>query len=645
MTIKSDVKQALLNVRPRTSGRPLKSEAPGHNESSVLVQGTGSANPNIPPADVLVKESLKKYDELKRQADSDAKKGRRSRRRKGKKVQSDILSPIAAGDLIDHNHPTGPLLSIAGKGPVRKALAPTTLAEQVLIAGAQGLQGSMVQFEHTPIVRKLFASQQTFALAEQNLTAKQNLPAKYLRIVQEGNVQIPKIRERFEEALPQLVKALGQRNPGAPQDQILKAAVQMLMQQLAPFLFVFQMYEEALMQNMDGIYKKPIAVMDYIFKTSFKLLVGIDPIKDDDTAQPKLPLNSFRIGDLYIYMFTGQGLSIVPGARGMLGVHVLNMPFEFAEVLPILASLSGGHEYFHPILPDINGYEAELLSEIPAEIKNRLSTGALKLSAASYDVAGNQVPAEDLLAKILTDQLGEQAADICGCVSLFGPEGVHTILMGFPAMMVRGTSVSKVSRTLRNESHFSLEQGDNANELQLVFEPHPVDYVRVLQDAYAVRVLGFDTEADELEALAHFGAGNPTPTDVTWTLEDEKNKIEIKIPVSDVLEASKVVVDVLLNKKLKSLGDKSMSDLVRWTKKSQDKAEAVCANLIAGSSDIPANVGTIRATHVISGTTMAYRKLLVKNGAVIQDETEQTKVATDLSSLSMDMLVKLCGCV
>lgn len=642
MTNKSDVTKALLKVRPRTSGRPLKSEAPGHNESSVLVQGTGTADPNIPPADVLVSESLKKFDELKRQADSNAKKDRR--RRKSKKNQKSIASPIAAGDLIDHHHPTGPLLSIAGKGPVRKALVPTTLAEQVLIAGAQGLQGSMVKFLNTPIVRKLFASQQTFSLAEQVLTTKHHLPHKYLPIIQEGNRQIPKIQQRFEEALPQLVTALAQRNPGAPQDQVLKAAVQMLMQQLAPFLFVFQMYEEALMQNMDGIYKKPIAVMDYIFKTSFKLLVGIDPIKDDDTAQPKLPLNSFRVGDLFIYMFTGQGLSIVPGARGMLGVHVLNMPFEFAEVLPILASLSGGHEYFHPILPDIDGYEAELLSEIPAEIKNRLSTGALKLSAASYDVAGNQVPAGDLLSKILTDQLGEQAADICGGVALHGPEFVHTVLMGFPAMMVRGTSIAKVSRTLRNESHFSLEQGDNPNELQLVFEPHPVDYVRVLQDAYAVRVLGFDKEADELEALAHFGAGNPTPTDVTWTLEDEKNKIEIKIPVSDVLEASKVVVDILLNKKLKSLGDKSMSDLVRWTKKSQDKAEAVCANLVAGSSDIPANIGTIRSTHVVAGTTMAYRKLLVQNGAVIKDEAEMTKVATDLSNVAMDMLVKLCGC-
>ncbi len=634
MTKKSEVTKAVLSAK-------VGKTPPSHSDNSVIVHGTGSAELNLPSVDEMCKKAIKDLEKLEAQAKAQAKKQKRNgRRRKGQS----LASPIAAGDLIDHHHPTGPLLSIAGKGPVRKALTPTTVAEQVLIAGAQGLQGSMVRFEYAPIAHKLFASQQTFALAEQSLTKKQNLPAKYLTIVQEGNRQLPKIRARFEEALPQLVEALKQRNPGAPQDQIVKAAVQMLMKQLAPFLFVFQMYEDALMQNMDGIHKKVIAVMDYIFQTSFKLLVGIDPIKDDDTAQPKLDLNSFTVKDLFIYMFTGQGLSIVPGARGMLGVHVLNMPFEFSEVLPILASLSGGHEYFHPILPDINGYEAELMTVIPAELKNRVGTGALKLSAASYDVAGNQVPAEDLLAKILTDQLGEQAADICGGVSLYGPEFVHTVLMGFPAMMVRGTPVSQVSRTLRNESHFSLEQGENQNELQLVFEPHPVDYVRVLQDAYAVRVLGFDAEADELEALAHFGAGTPKPSEVTWTLSDEQTKVEIKIPVSDVLEASKVVVDILLNKKLVSLGGKSMSDLVRWTKKSQDKAEAICAKLVAGSSDLPVNIGTIRATHVVAGTTMAYRKLLVKNGVVITDQLEQTKVATDLSNVAMDMLVKLCQC-
>ncbi|QQR55692.1 MAG: hypothetical protein IPG59_11770 [Candidatus Melainabacteria bacterium] len=636
MTKKSDVSKAIIAGAVKVGKTP-----PQHADNSVIVHGTGSADLNLPSADEMCKKAIKDLEQLEAQAKAKAKKQKRNGRRRNGKP---LASPIAAGDLIDHHHPTGPLLSIAGKGPVRKALTPTTLAEQVLIAGAQGLQVCMERRKFDPIAHQLFASQQIFALAEQNLTKKQNLPAKYLPIVQEGNRQIPKIRARFEEALPQLVEALKQRNPGAPEDQIIKAAVQMLMKQLGPFLFVFRMYEDALTQNMDGIHKKVIAVMDYIFQTSFKLLVGIDPIKDDDTAQPKLDLNSFTIKDLFIYMFTGQGLSIVPGARGMLGVHVLNMPFEFAEVMPILASLSGGHEYFHPILPDINGYEAELMTIIPAELKNRVSSGALKLSTASYDVAGNQLAADELLAKILTDQLGEQAADLCGGVSLYGPEFPHTVLMGFPAMMVRGVPVSQVSRTLRNESHFSLEQGDNPNELQLVFEPHPVDYVRVLQDAYAVRVLGFDKEADELEALAHFAAGTPTPTDVTWTLSDEQTKLEIKIPVSDVLEASKVVVDILLNKKLVSLGGKSMSDLVRWTKKSQDKAEAICAKLVAGSSDLPVNIGTIRATHVVSGTTMAYRKLLVKNGVVITDPVEQAKVATDLSNVSMDMLTKLCQC-
>lgn len=636
MTKKSDVSKAIIAGAVKVGKTP-----PQHADNSVIVHGTGSADLNLPSADEMCKKAIKDLEQLEAQAKAQAKKQKRNGRRRNGKP---LASPIAAGDLIDHHHPTGPLLSIAGKGPVRKALTPTTLAEQVLIAGAQGLQVCMERRKFDPIAHQLFASQQIFALAEQNLTKKQNLPAKYLPIVQEGNRQIPKIRARFEEALPQLVEALKQRNPGAPEDQIIKAAVQMLMKQLGPFLFVFRMYEDALTQNMDGIHKKVIAVMDYIFQTSFKLLVGIDPIKDDDTAQPKLDLNSFTIKDLFIYMFTGQGLSIVPGARGMLGVHVLNMPFEFAEVMPILASLSGGHEYFHPILPDINGYEAELMTIIPAELKNRVSSGALKLSTASYDVAGNQLAADELLAKILTDQLGEQAADLCGGVSLYGPEFPHTVLMGFPAMMVRGVPVSQVSRTLRNESHFSLEQGDNPNELQLVFEPHPVDYVRVLQDAYAVRVLGFDKEADELEALAHFAAGTPTPTDVTWTLSDEQTKLEIKIPVSDVLEASKVVVDILLNKKLVSLGGKSMSDLVRWTKKSQDKAEAICAKLVAGSSDLPVNIGTIRATHVVSGTTMAYRKLLVKNGVVITDPVEQAKVATDLSNVSMDMLTKLCQC-
>lgn len=627
-----------LNVTPKV--RPTSGTCEGHvhgaahERSTILVKGEGSKELPLPTTDELLKEALKRLDELSQKAKAQPKAKRNRRRRRGKSK-----SPSKAGsDSLFET--TGPILFVVAPGKAPKPLNPTTAAESILVAGAEGLQQAMMAREHDAISHKIFGSiQSTFALA------KINLPAKYQPVVDEGNRQIPRIKERFDEALPQLEIALAQRNPAATPEQVLKAAVQMLLQQLAPFLFVFQMYSEAFNQMMDGINKKQLAVMDFIFRTSFLLFNGLDPAKDDDsTVQPKLPLKSFKIGDVYMYNFTGSGLSIVPGARGMLGVHVLNVPFEFRDVLMLTAALAGGHEFWHPLLPDIDGFEDELVATIADTLRAKHASGDLKLSAATYDVAGNPVSAIDLLIKINTDQRGEQAADLMGGGLLYGPEFTYSGLVNFPAMMVRHKAVREVGRLLRTESYFRLEQGDDPSTLDLVFGEHPIDVARFRQNAKAMAMLGFTTEAAELEALVHFAAGG-MPSELTWHLqsEDVKNKVEIKIPYADINAAADIVTEIMLFHKFKALGGRSMTDMVRWTQKSQDKAIAVADALCAGSSVVPTNSGTVRATHVVSGAMMAYRRLLAPNGVVITDMAQRHKLAKDVSALAMEMLISLCG--
>lgn len=80
-----------------------------------------------------------------------------------------------------------------------------------------------------------------------------------------------------------------------------------------------------------------------------------------------------------------------------------------------------------------------------------------------------------------------------------------------------------------------------------------------------------------------------------------------------------------------------MRDLLNWTEKSQSKAEAVARAIEAGESATPKNVGTIRATHIAAGVTIAYSNLLKLNNS--QDPME---IAKQVSKQAMTMILELC---
>jgi hypothetical protein len=181
--------------------------------------------------------------------------------------------------------------------------------------------------------------------------------------------------------------------------------------------------------------------------------------------------------------------------------------------------------------------------------------------------------------------------------------------MSFPAMMVRDAKVSSKVKLIRTGSVFHLVQQDNG-DIAIVFEVHPVDYVRIYFVAAALEAIGFAKEAKKLRELADFAVGDELPKEITYKDGDEQTDLVIKFATADLLAVASVVVTAIIETPLASQLGKSCGDLVMWTRKRQAKVDVLTDILAAGKSDLPTNIGSIFATYVGAAASQAYIKLV-----------------------------------
>lgn len=484
--------------------------------------------------------------------------------------------------------------------------------------------------------------------------AGQNMEPKYRPAIMSLGGQLGQLRALYREALPRVLSVLAGQNPKAPAHQLLEAAVGSLDEELAEILTVLRIWTDAFGQLRDGMYKQLQAVT-FVVEQAFKLFEtgALDDHCADGKTGPcraKLESNIFQVGSVFVARFSPQGPSTLPGSKGPIKAHAIEVPHDERDMISLMLVLYT-HEFRHDIFADINGLANELTQSVVAEIVKVWQEKGFNFVTEKQKVGKFSYEAIELIARLFADTIGEVDADISGGVLSVGPAFLYNMVMTFCAFNSQGRSIFSArenDQLLRSSSYYEL-----GKDGRHTFLPHPPDYIRAYIVAAALDEIGFPEEAEQCRALADQAVGT-LPRFITWEDTEGKSKSVIKIAMSDLKQVAPVVARVLIRKPLEALGGAAMCDLVNWNRARQAKVDALAQNLMAGSAAVPEDMGGMYATYVAAAATMAYwgmaeggRRVagsiaLVERNALRMLDTVRERLAA--SELVPGASKAICGC-
>ena len=424
-----------------------------------------------------------------------------------------------------------------------------------------------------------------------NMAEKFHEPAASLR------EHLTKLEEIYGESLPRVIKFLSAQYENASDEELLDAAVSVLNEQLNEILTVLGIWTDSFAQRMYGFYPE----LDYVHFTVGQANHLYHNGDLDSVTDTGVKSRAFHLYDVFMARYSDQGPATIPGGRGPVGAHAIEVPFDEADVLVIYLPLYM-HEFRHDFFNDVEGLADDMTQAVVAAIKAGEAAGKYKFSSDTLMLGKQPVKMLDMITQIYAQTLPETDADVAGGISLTGEAFMYSMLATFSAFNLRGTDAFEANRLLRSGSYYAIgEQGE------LAFEPHMPDYMRAHVVAAALEAIGFTAEAAECRRLADQAAGVPLPQYITWRNIDPKSrfKFEVKVPVADLKQVAPVVVDAIFNAKLPSLGDQSTQELVNWTRKRQDKVDALVKLLMEGKSAVPFDTGDFWGTYVAAAAIKA----------------------------------------
>lgn len=593
-----------INIAAATS-RNNANPAPGHeHHTQIDVAGKGENDFPFPSPEDLVKRSLKR-------AAREAANKRKRDRKAGKTSKVSDTNISTANTPADDDAP-------ANNGLLGKIVIPATVkvvpagqtresytTGQTILHGADGFQSLMMSRQFDGYYEERFGDMGAIISWGIN-----NMQAKYQPVVKSLDRQLGKLRVSYMKALPKLVEELAKKNPKVHIMAVMQKAVQLIDRELAPILYVLNVYAESIKQTRDGRFTRELDAVEVFFEDAFNLYtVGDIHCRPEGSPAPKqLPTETYSVGDIFMPRVTASGLATLPGARGPVGANALQVPFEMLDILMLVLPLLG-HEARHNVYHDVKGLEDESLAVVEKAIRDAHAAGTIKFVSDEMEVGEDKVPTIDMVVKLYCEWLGEIDADVVGGVLFSGQAFGDNMIMSFPAMMVRNGKVSEKENLLRNESRFNLHPQKDGS-VALAFEEHPVDFVRVKIVAATEEELGFSKSAARLRELADFMVGDKLPEDVIYKDAEGKVDLVIKFKTADLVAVAPVVVKAIIRTPMQSLAGKSNGDLVMWNDKRQAKVEALARILATGASTLPTDQGSIFATYVGAAATNAYLQLV-----------------------------------
>ncbi len=428
--------------------------------------------------------------------------------------------------------------------------------------------------------------------------ARTNLAAKYQQTVESLAEHFRELVSLYRKSLPGVMHSVAAQDPDAPEDQVIDVSVTVINRKLAEILYILSIWTDSFVQQRDGKYRQLMHVI-FTLEQSFRLF-----------TPPHAKTQTMHVGDVFMARFGANGPATIPGARGPVGAHAIEVPHDEREIIALMLPVYL-HEFRHDYFADVENLPEEMAKAVLDAIDRADKAGRFKFKSKMLKLGGQDVPALALMKQIAVQTLSETDADVAGGMLLSGPAFLYSLIATFSAFNSKGQSIFNVNNLLRARNRFAVTEDND-----LVFAPHMPDYPRAY---FAAAVLDIskrksetDTttspEGDECRRLADQASGDPIPKMVTWTNADGKSKFKFKIevPFSDLVQLAPVVASAIMHSKLDCLGGMSTAEFVNWNDMRQGKVERLAKLLMDGTSEIPSDMGDVFATYVAAAAITAY---------------------------------------
>ncbi|MBY0359158.1 MAG: hypothetical protein K2W82_14240 [Candidatus Obscuribacterales bacterium] len=452
--------------------------------------------------------------------------------------------------------------------------------------------------------------------------ARKNAPENHQFVVESLDEHCKNLIELTREVLPSVVHAVAAQYPKASEEQWINAAVQLLSQQLAEPLYILDICLDSWRQQRDGKYDQ-LPLLEFVLSQNLKLF----------NARKTQTLHT---GDVFLPHFSPDGPSTIPGAKGPIAAHVVQVPHDERAIL-VLMMLIYLHEFRHNYFADVEGLPEQMAAALVKAIDRDYAAGKFKFTSETINIGKKKVRTIDLLRQICVQTLSENDADVAA-ILLGGPAfSKYSMIPVFGAFNCRSTGVFDTNTFLRNRNYFQVTKKG-----ELVFAPHMPDFPRAyVVGAAAIKALGFADQAQECRDLAVQAAGEPVPKKVIWLSADREGPFKdlvIEVPLADLDQLGDTVADAIINSVLDCLGGMSTRDQVNWTVKDEELVKKLAEVIVKGGTEIPADIlPEVHCNHVSSGVAMANWNLCEKGvravRAAMQAEAGGRKMLGQLRKL------------
>ena len=378
---------------------------------------------------------------------------------------------------------------------------------------------------------------------------------------------------------------LSQYDNGLRQLSVFFQAATRELQQNAPerltdLVAFWERYRAAVIQRYVGITPVELRAADNVVRDIFSRFLKGVPNEKIAYSQDATPLVYGGEGGIHGYFTHPPGLNR-PFA-------IINLPHAaFDNVWQWLAL---PHETGHDIYASVEGLSDDIEMALSTTMRTAVHTKKLKIPDINVDLTSYglshsiQYSGDDFIATVWRSWANEAQADIVGVLACGGaaPLALQQII-GFGS-----DDQWKLGRTSTGYYDYP--------------EVHPTPYVRNALNISALRILGHDDLADEIDA--RFQALRPNAKEIRWRL----GALEVAaVDVDQMVHSASIAADVLLSTKFPSLGDKSYRDLGQFTLDDQKIVDAISDRLILGDPRF-AQAPAATPRHALAATAFSFEK-------------------------------------
>ncbi len=342
-------------------------------------------------------------------------------------------------------------------------------------------------------------------------------------------------------------------------------------------------FERMVLQRAAGVYTTELRAADRVALDIFRRFYGSNQFAPanrsySDNARPVTFIGPTGPDAYYTWP---------PNTRRPLGI--VNLPDGSAN--NVWSWLALAHEVGHDIYASIFHLGEELEAALQSALRDAGAAGQFALADVNYDDEryAMKLTGADFASLLWKRWANEAQADIVGLLNC-GSAAAVTLqpIIGFDTeQTMEPDLMSYDSQTQR---------------YGLAPEAHPTPYLRNIFNIAALRALGFNQQADELQT--RFESLRPAATQVEFKLEFGGALVTSQ-PIAELEKTVAVAVPVFLARQFAALNNHSYRQIIDFSAQDQMIVDGIVDKLLGGDPLFDADA---RPRHALSATVLALEK-------------------------------------